>query len=347
MTDEAPPTAPVAETAEPPNGNAGRRWTPELVVIIIAILVVVASTGWYYVIYTEDFDGDGVPDRIDVFPKDALESSDGDGDGRGDNGDAFPQDAGEWSDADGDGHGDNNDMFPHDATEWWDRDGDGHGDASDAFPDDPKEWLDTDRDGYTDRIDSFPTDPAEWLDADYDGIGDNADPDDDNDGVPDGEDLWQYKNAKIRLILLKFIILDQMDRWWEGDSTCGNISLAVNIVDSESFRIPETGTYQCEVNSYWDIGSTIGGEEMVVDVPDDREEWMIEIRALNEVSGGDDDVLDISPTQNRSLWFTFNVLTEEISGEIAVGVGNGSLDGSENEDDDDARIEFTVERIFE
>lgn len=346
MIDEVPPTAPEADIAGSPNGNGGRKFMPELAVVIIAIIVVVAVAGWYFIIYNEDFDGDGVPDRIDVFPQDGSESSDKDGDGRGDNGDAFPNDAGEWSDTDSDGHGDNSDMFPNDATEWWDRDGDGHGDVSDAFPDDPAEWLDTDGDGHSDRNDRFPTDPDEWLDADFDGIGDNSDLDDDNDGILDTEDLFPYENAHIRLILLKFIILDQVDMWLDGDSAYGNIWLEVNIVNSGFFRIPETGTYLCEVSSYWDIKSTIGGEEMVIDVPDDREEWMIEIRAMDEDSGSENDVLDISPSENRSLWFTFNMLTEEITGEITTGVGDGSWDGSEAEDDDDARIEFTVECIF-
>jgi hypothetical protein len=45
---------------------------------------------------------------------------------------------------------------------------------------------DTDSDGILDGRDAFPNDPNEWNDADGDGIGDNADPDADNDGMPDG-----------------------------------------------------------------------------------------------------------------------------------------------------------------
>jgi hypothetical protein len=44
---------------------------------------------------------------------------------------------------------------------------------------------DLDGDGYPDSRDAFPKDGSEWLDSDGDGIGDNADPDDDNDGMPD------------------------------------------------------------------------------------------------------------------------------------------------------------------
>jgi hypothetical protein len=46
--------------------------------------------------------------------------------------------------------------------------------------------VDSDGDGVLDSEDAFPADPSESSDLDKDGIGDNADPDDDNDGIPDG-----------------------------------------------------------------------------------------------------------------------------------------------------------------
>jgi hypothetical protein len=49
---------------------------------------------------------------------------------------------------------------------------------------------DRDGDGVPNDKDAFPDDPNEWLDTDHDGIGNNADPDDDNDGIPD---TWEIK----------------------------------------------------------------------------------------------------------------------------------------------------------
>jgi hypothetical protein len=46
-------------------------------------------------------------------------------------------------------------------------------------------YADTDGDGWIDSQDAFPNDPTEWVDTDGDGIGNDADPDDDNDGMPD------------------------------------------------------------------------------------------------------------------------------------------------------------------
>ena len=48
---------------------------------------------------------------------------------------------------------------------------------------------DTDLDGYPDNEDPFPLDQHEFLDTDEDSIGNTADLDDDNDGLPDEEEL--------------------------------------------------------------------------------------------------------------------------------------------------------------
>jgi hypothetical protein len=51
---------------------------------------------------------------------------------------------------------------------------------------------DKDKDGAPDACDAFPDDINEWLDTDEDGIGNNADPDDDNDGMPD---TWEQQHT--------------------------------------------------------------------------------------------------------------------------------------------------------
>ncbi|MCH1554514.1 MAG: hypothetical protein L7S45_07985, partial [Luminiphilus sp.] len=92
-----------------------------------------------------------------------------------------------------------------------DTDGDGVPDDQDAFPNDPAASVDSDGDGYPDywnaaasellisesdlTIDMFPTDSTEWIDTDGDGVGNNADDDDDNDGIPDVDDLFPLVKA--------------------------------------------------------------------------------------------------------------------------------------------------------
>ncbi len=67
-------------------------------------------------------------------------------------------------------------------------------DITDEFIINNNDYLDTDGDGYADCDDAFPTDPDEWLDSDGDLIGNNADPDDDNDGYTDEEELNRDSN---------------------------------------------------------------------------------------------------------------------------------------------------------
>ncbi|MCH7966444.1 MAG: thrombospondin type 3 repeat-containing protein, partial [Thaumarchaeota archaeon] len=52
--------------------------------------------------------------------------------------------------------------------------------------------IDDDNDGVIDEIDVFDYDPTEWADFDSDGIGDNADIDDDNDNIVDAIDAFDY-----------------------------------------------------------------------------------------------------------------------------------------------------------
>ena len=51
-------------------------------------------------------------------------------------------------------------------------------------------------DGIPNAEDAFPRDSSEWNDNDSDGIGDNSDPDDDNDGFNDSEDLFPFDSLR-------------------------------------------------------------------------------------------------------------------------------------------------------
>ncbi len=85
------------------------------VVIVIVMLMlafyVVLSPSLSPLASIGDWDGDGVVNSKDVYPRDPTESKDSDEDGVGDNADAFPHDRTETEDSDSDGVGDNGDFF--------------------------------------------------------------------------------------------------------------------------------------------------------------------------------------------------------------------------------------------
>ena len=102
------------------------------------------------------------------------------------------------ADDDNDRVEDSNDAFPLDSNEAADSDADGVGDNKDAFPNDSIETLDSDGDAVGDNSDVFSIDGSEPVDTDGDGIGNNADPDDDNDGFTDAEELADGTNPLSR-----------------------------------------------------------------------------------------------------------------------------------------------------
>ncbi|CAA0124092.1 Alpha-agarase [BD1-7 clade bacterium] len=174
---------------------------PKLILSIIFLTLTITGCSGGGKSNEKDSDGDGIPDKIDVFPNDSSESKDTDRDGVGDNQDAFPNDKKEQFDSDLDGIGNNSDQFPNDKNESIDSDADGVGDNSDAFPNNKDEQKDSDQDGVGDNTDVFPNDSSESLDSDGDNVGDNKDAfpndaneslDSDGDGVGNNEDQLPF-----------------------------------------------------------------------------------------------------------------------------------------------------------
>lgn len=127
-----------------------------------------------------DIDGDGVPNGLDRFPFDPRESIDSDADGIGDFADL---------DDDNDGIPDLVELQAGTDPRSNDSDRDGVLDLADACPLDHGPSVDSDGDGVCNGSDPCPLDPFEVTDLDRDGICDLADLDDDNDGVPDLDEL--------------------------------------------------------------------------------------------------------------------------------------------------------------
>ena len=85
-----------------------------IVIVIVMLMLtfyVVLSPALSPIESIGDWDGDGVVNSEDEYPRNAAESKDSDSDGIGDNADALPHDENQTQDSDGDGIGDNGDFY--------------------------------------------------------------------------------------------------------------------------------------------------------------------------------------------------------------------------------------------
>ena len=186
------------------------------VVILAGILILAGFGDQLEDQFSNDIDGDGIPDSEDAFPNNYLEQYDSDNDGVGNNGDNCPN---TWQinqlDTDSDGQGDACD---------YDDDGDGVSDYLDNCPLGMQYGTDTDGDGCKDLGEDSDDDGdglEDWIDycsagetnwystsnTDFDGDGcqdSSEDLDDDNDGYLDYQDWYDRGDGGIQLELTRF-----------------------------------------------------------------------------------------------------------------------------------------------
>ena len=236
-------------------------------------------------------------------------------------------------------------LLTQEAEDRKDTDGDGILDQDDAFPLNPTEWKDSDDDSRGDNTDAFPNDKNEWDDNDGDGTGDNADADDDNDDVLDVDDKFPKFDASIRITLDNFTLLDKVDEKEKDpvDPDQGQIWLVIHVIDAgEPVKVPLSESHLMNVGDTWVIN-----QSFIVPVPDNRTQWEIEMNCWDDDTKGGNDQVDISPTTGRTLKLSFNMVSEELTGDLSSSPADGSLDGSSQTDDDDGRLTFQIVIIIE
>jgi len=200
--------------------------------------------------------------------------------------------------------------------------------------------IDTDGDGYIDEIDQFPNDYTEWLDSDYDGIGNNADSDDDNDGISDDSDLFPYKDAKIRVILNKFKVLDEVDTAAENSSKV-QVYFKIIINNSEIERIPD-GENILEV----DIGEikTINWI-FTYNISDRYQSCTVNIYMYDSNTVQDIELDIDGHDTSKGLSIIYYTTTRTWIGDDGDGITDGSDDGTQFSDDDDAYLEYQIQTV--
>ncbi|MBH34535.1 MAG: hypothetical protein CMB74_03690 [Euryarchaeota archaeon] len=272
----------------------------------------------------DDDDNDTVPDDADACPTGGIDwlptaETDNDADGC--------HDVMEDTDDDNDNVSDELDAFPLDASEWKDMDGDGVGDNGDAFPEDPSEQLDTDGDGWGDNSDVFPWNGAEWADEDDDGLGDNTDPDDDNDGTLDEDDLHLGKDIGVRIRFERFTLFDAVD--WLTDR--GDMYFCYSVYNQSDICHHGNGALTVTVGEpeFVGVNASINLDESL------RYHW-IELSVFDQDPLIDDDV-DIHPDEGA---LRYAVVYDSLALEQNLSfVANGSGDG------DAGSLEFSLEPL--
>jgi len=178
------------------------------------------------------------------------------------------------------------------------------------------------------------------LDTDGDGIPDIDDIDDDNDGYLDTQDYLPKQDAKIKITLEKFKVVDEVD------SSPNNLNAQVY------FKIYINDDYKARAspqnNSFWnvDIGElkTINWV-YIYNCPDDKNINKINIRMYDK-DNIVDDLLDIDGHDNSNgLTVEYNIVTGTWTGDNTTGETDGSNDGTQHTDDDDAYLKYNIETM--
>jgi hypothetical protein len=123
--------------------------------------------------------------------------------------------------------------------------------------------ADVDGDGASNGQDAFPANPAEWKDSDGDGIGDNADPDDNNNGIPDSAENLNPRHsiAVFRPSTAVWLVDLNANRQYDGRTVDGRYKFGINgdipvtgdwdgdgVTDIGVFR-PSTGEWFLDLNA--------------------------------------------------------------------------------------------------
>ena len=176
------------------------------------------------------------------------------------------------------------------------------------------------------------------LDTDGDGIPDVNDIDDDNDGYKDTEDYLQKKNAKIEITLEKFKVIDIVDA--EPNQLNAQVYFEIYIYGDYKAKAPSSGFWNVDINELKTINW-----KYIYDCPDNKVTHEINIRMYDKDSIADD-LLDIDGhDSSKGLTVTYNIVTGTWTGDDTTGATNGSDDGTQFTDDDDAYLKYDIKTV--
>ncbi len=184
---------------------------------------------------------------------------------------------------------------------------------------------DSDGDSVPDKYDAFPHNPKEWKDSDGDGIGDNEDPDDDNDGILDGEDFLPYADGGIRVYIEDIRIKDFL----VGKQPTGKIFIKVYVDNNLIATLPNEA-YEVEIDKDY----AVNWSTPIINVPDNVAEHNVKIemyyydrfnvKRLLDINGNDASKDDAGKILDMNYYIGNKI------GHSMSFVNDGSSDGNDN-----------------
>ena len=221
---------------------------------------------------------------------------------------------------------------------------------------------DTDFDGINDYRELFGDIRTNPLLNDTDGdtindreeIDNGTDPnnkDTDSDGYLDNDDYFPTKNATIGVYIHKLRIIDDIELAGNGD-----IYFIINVSDtygwgwSEEKRSPSEDYYKDHYTVEEDKNFSIPLNESkyLFDIPDNTSDYTINIQMWDKdhdpfEDWGKDERLDINGHDNaRDLTLYYDIVTGQWVGDDNDGITDGSDDGTVDDDDNDAYLEYDI-----
>jgi PKD repeat protein len=199
---------------------------------------------------------------------------------------------------------------------------------------------DEDGDGIPDSSDNciYVPNPSQ-LDTDNDGEGDSCDIDDDNDGYLDTNDYVSNKDVRIKITLEEFGVLNEVD-FFSSEAQVYFI-VKVNGVEVERYPSGEDSRFNVQLNE-----NRVVNYPVYYNVPDNQLTHIILIQMYDWDSFDSDDLLDLDGTgPEGSFAVHYNIQTESWTGEDTTGYTDGSNDGTQGSDDDDAYLKYDIELV--
>lgn len=176
------------------------------------------------------------------------------------------------------------------------------------------------------------------MDTDLDCIPDVDDIDDDNDGYLDSEDYLPKQDAKIKITLEKFRVIDEVDS--PPNNLHAQVYFKIYVNDDYKARAPSSSFWDVDIDELKTINWVY-----TYNCPDNRDIHKINIQ-MYDTDEYFDDLLDIDGHDNSmGLTVNYNIQTQTWTGDDTDGITDGSYDGTQATDDDDCYLEYNIETV--